>query len=70
MWRFSKSNGPTEGVHTKVEMMTKRADGFRNFENYRLRVLTQCGWAVRRSAAIINRAWSEPVNPRYPGRAR
>ena len=44
MWRFSKSNGITEGFHNKMEMMTRRAYGFRNFENYRLRVLTHCGW--------------------------
>jgi len=50
MWRFGKSNGPTEGFHTKMEMMTRRAYGFRNFENYRLRVLTHCGWD-----GIINR---------------
>jgi len=50
MWRVSKSNGPTEGFHNKMEMMTRRAYGFRNFENYRLRVLTHCGWD-----GIINR---------------
>ena len=50
MWRFSKSNGITEGFHTKMEMMSRRAYGFRNFENYRLRVLTHCGWS-----GIINR---------------
>ena len=50
MWRFSKTNGITEGFHTKMEMMTRRAYGFRNFENYRLRVLTHCGWE-----GIINR---------------
>lgn len=50
MWRFSKTNGITEGFHTKMEMMTRRAFGFRNFENYRLRVLTHCGWD-----GIINR---------------
>ena len=44
MWRFSKNNGITEGFHTKMEMMTRRAYGFRNFENYRLRVLAHCGW--------------------------
>jgi hypothetical protein len=27
-------NGPTEGFHTKMEMMSRRAYGFRNFENY------------------------------------
>ena len=50
MWRFSKSNGITEGFHNKMEMITRRAYGFRNFENYRLRVLTHCGWD-----GIINR---------------
>jgi transposase len=44
MWRFNKSNGPTEGFHNKMEMMSRRAYGFRNFENYRLRVMTHCGW--------------------------
>ena len=44
MWRFSKSNGITEGFHTKMEMLSRRAYGFRNFENYRLRVLAHCGW--------------------------
>jgi transposase len=34
MWRFSKNNGITEGF---------RAYGFKNFENYRLRVLAECG---------------------------
>ena len=43
MWRFSKSNGITEGFHT-MEMLSRRAYGFRNFENYRLRVLVHCGW--------------------------
>ena len=50
MWRFSKSNGITEGFHTKMEMLSRRAFGFRNFENYRLRVLAHCGWD-----GIINR---------------
>ena len=44
MWRFSKSNGITEGFHTKMEMISRRAFGFRNFENYRMRVFAQCGW--------------------------
>ncbi len=50
MWRFSKTNGITEGFHTKMEMLSRRAYGFRNFENYRLRVLAQCGWN-----GVINR---------------
>lgn len=44
MWRFSKSNGITEGFHNKMEMISRRAYGFRNFENYRLRVIALCGW--------------------------
>jgi len=44
MWRFTKSNGITEGFHAKREMISRRAYGFRNFENYRLRVLALCGW--------------------------
>jgi transposase len=50
MWRFSKSNGITEGFHTKMEMISRRAYGFRNFENYRMRVLALCGWN-----GVINR---------------
>lgn len=44
MLRFSKSNGITEGFHNKMEMFSRRAFGFRNFQNYRLRVLAHCGW--------------------------
>jgi transposase len=42
MWRFKKSNGITEGFHNKMEMISRRAYGFRNFENYRLRVRVLC----------------------------
>nr|WP_301280275.1 transposase [Advenella kashmirensis] len=52
VWRFSKSNGITEGFHTKMEMLSRRAYGFRNFENYSLRVLAQCGWN-----GVIHRVW-------------
>ncbi|MFA7530048.1 MAG: transposase, partial [Castellaniella sp.] len=38
------------GFHTKMEMLSRRAYGFRNFENYRLRVLATCGWD-----GVINR---------------
>lgn len=44
MLRFSRSNAITEGFHTKMEMLSRRAFGFRNFSNYRLRVLAHCGW--------------------------
>jgi len=42
MWRFSKNNGITEGFHNKMEMIARRAFGFRNFENYRLQVTVMC----------------------------
>lgn len=43
MWRYTKNNGITEGFHTKIEMIQRRAYGFRNFENLRLRVRSLCG---------------------------
>lgn len=43
MWRFTKNNGITEGFHTKMELIQRRAYGFRNFDNYRLRVIVLCG---------------------------
>jgi len=43
MWRFTKTNGITEGFHNKMEMMSRRAFGYRNFENWRLRVRVHCG---------------------------
>ncbi len=50
MFRFTKTNGITEGFHNKMEMLSRRAYGFRNFENYRMRVLALCGWN-----GVINR---------------
>ena len=44
MWRFTKTNSITEGLHNKMEMLSRRAYGFRNFENYRLRVKVHCGY--------------------------
>lgn len=43
MWRFSKNNGITEGFHRKMKLIQRRAYGFKNFENYRLRVIAECG---------------------------
>lgn len=39
MWRFTKTNSILEGLHNKMEMLSRRACGFRKFENYRIRVL-------------------------------
>jgi transposase len=43
MWRFTRSNGITEGFHNKMETISRQAYGFRNFENYRQRVQVLCG---------------------------
>ncbi len=42
--------GITEGFHTKMEMRSRRAYRFKNFNNYRLNDLAHCGWN-----GIINR---------------
>jgi transposase len=41
------SNGPTEAVNLLVKKIKRVGHGFRNFENYRLRLLLHCGitWA-------------------------
>jgi len=42
MWRFTRNNGITEGFHNKMETISRVSYGFRNFENYRLRVKVLC----------------------------
>jgi transposase len=43
MFRYYRSNGIVEGFHRKMKLIQRRAYGFRNFENYRLRVRVLCG---------------------------
>ena len=43
MFRYYRSNGILEGFHRKMKLIQRRAYGFRNFENYRLRVRVMCG---------------------------
>jgi len=43
MWRFTRNNGITEGFHNKMETISRQAYGFRNFQNYRMRVKLLCG---------------------------
>jgi len=38
-----QSNGPTEAVNLLIEKVRRISHGFRNFENYRLRLLLRCG---------------------------
>ena len=42
MWRFTRNNAITEGFHNKTELINCQAYGFRNFQNYRLRVKVLC----------------------------
>jgi transposase len=42
MWRFTRNNAITEGFHNKMEVLSRQAYGFRNFQNYRLRVRVLC----------------------------
>lgn len=43
MFRYYRSNWIVEGFHRKMKLIQRRAYGFRNFENYRLRVKILCG---------------------------
>jgi transposase len=37
------SNGPTEAINLVVEKIRRAARGYRNWHNYRLRLLLHCG---------------------------
>lgn len=51
------SNGPTEAVNLLIEKGRRIGHGFRNFDNYRLRLLLRCGvtWQTRPAARIRGR---------------
>ena len=38
-----RSNGPTEGINLLIKKVKRVGRGFRNFNNYRLRLLLHCG---------------------------
>ena len=42
-FRHRISNGPTEGFNSRIQSIKSAARGFRNFENYRTRILFFCG---------------------------
>ena len=42
MWRFSRNHGITAGFHTQMELINRQAYGFRNFNNYTMRVKVLC----------------------------
>jgi transposase len=52
------SNGPTEAVNLLIKQVKRVGHGFRNFANYRLRLLLHCGvaWQTHRTARLRGRA--------------
>jgi transposase len=52
------SNGPTEAVNLLVKRIKRAGFGFRNFANYRLRLLLHCGvsWHTHRPTRIRGRS--------------
>jgi transposase len=51
------SNGPTEALNLLIKKVKRVGHGFRNFANYRLRLLLHCGvrWQLRRTARLRGR---------------
>jgi AcrR family transcriptional regulator len=52
------SNGPTEAINLLIKKVKRVGDGFRNFDNYRLRLLLHCGvrWKTHRTARLRGRS--------------
>jgi transposase len=52
------SNGPTEAVNLLIKKVKRVGHGFRNFANYRLRLLLHCGvaWPTHRTASLRARS--------------
>jgi len=52
------SNGPTEAVNLLIKNVKRVGHGFRNFANYRLRLLLHCGvrWQTHRTARLRGRS--------------
>src|SRR5512132_1081803 len=52
------SNGPTEAVNLLIKKVKRVGHGFRNFTNYRLRLLLYCGvrWHTHRTARLRGRS--------------
>ena len=52
------SNGPTEALNLLIKKVKRVGHGFRNFVNYRLRLLLHCGvtWQTHRTARLRGRS--------------
>ena len=54
-WHATRlTNGPTEAINLLVKKVKRVGHGFRNFDNYRLRLLLHCGvkWQTRPAASM------------------
>jgi hypothetical protein len=51
------SNGPAEAVNLLIKKVKRVGHGFRNFANYRLRLLLHCGvrWQTHQTASLRGR---------------
>jgi transposase len=51
------SNGPTEAMNLLIKKVKRVGHGFRNFANYRLRLLLHCGvrWQTHQTARLRGR---------------
>jgi transposase len=52
------SNGPTEAMNLLIKKVKRVGHGFRNFANYRLRLLLHCGvrWQTHQTARLRSRS--------------
>jgi transposase len=52
------SNGPTEAINLLIKQVKRVGHGFRNFDNYRLRLLLHCGvrWQTHQTASLRGRS--------------
>jgi hypothetical protein len=62
------SNGPTEAINLLIKKVKRVGHGFRNFANYRLRLLLHCGvtWQTHQTARLRGRYWG-PCSTTLPG---
>lgn len=65
MWHFVQNNGITEGFHRKMKLIQRRAYGYRNFENYRLRVLLNAEGLIYEIISKIPLPTDFGVDPKY-----
>lgn len=54
-FRFKLTNGRVEGFNRKAKLLQRRAYGYSNFQNYRLRLLNECSGRTVRMAPTLKR---------------